>query len=149
MKIGGVISLVAVLILLAVGGYLLFRNPNAMVVSPTTPSSSSSGSTPPSTTSNPGSGTSLTGMKYDVNIMNFAFSPQTLTITQGGTVIWTNSDSATHAIISDSGSEINSGNLATGISYSHTFTTPGTYTYHCSIHPSMTGTIIVQPAAVS
>ena len=57
-----------------------------------------------------------------------------------------NNDSPTHTIASDMGSPVSfsSDPLATGASYSFTFTQPGTYTYHCSIHPSMTGTIIVQ-----
>ncbi len=158
MKITVVIVIVAVLIVLGLGVYLLSSNPTGMAVSAgnqqqptdsTINSSNTPSSNPPSSGSNSGSGTTLTGMKYDVSIMNFAFSPQTLTIVQGGTVIWTNSDSAAHTVVSDSGSEIMSGSLSQGQTYAHTFNTPGTYTYYCSVHPNMRGTIIVQPASSS
>ncbi|MDO8528533.1 MAG: cupredoxin family copper-binding protein [Nanoarchaeota archaeon] len=78
-----------------------------------------------------------------VKISNFAFSPSTLTINVGGKVVWTNMDSAPHTVVSDSGNEISSSSLSNGGTYSHTFNTAGTYDYHCSIHPSMKGTIVV------
>jgi plastocyanin len=57
-----------------------------------------------------------------------------------------NQDGAVHQIASDAGTPVafNSDSLANGASYQFTFTKPGTYTYHCTIHPSMKGTIIVQ-----
>ena len=81
-----------------------------------------------------------------ITIKNFAFDPATLTVKTGTTITWVNNDSPTHTVASDTGSLVSfsSDPLATGSSYSFTFTQPGTYTYHCSIHPSMTGTIIVQ-----
>jgi plastocyanin len=84
------------------------------------------------------------GIKQDIAISGFAFSPATITIPKGATVIWTNNDAAAHTVVSDSGSEISSPSIAKGETYAHTFSTPGTYTYHCSVHPSMKGTIIVQ-----
>jgi plastocyanin len=77
---------------------------------------------------------------------NFAFNPSTVTVKTGTVVTWVNQDAAPHAIASDTGSLVpfSSDPLPTGASYNVTFTTPGTYTYHCSIHPSMTGTIVVQ-----
>jgi plastocyanin len=64
----------------------------------------------------------------------------------GTGVTWTNQDPAPHAIVSDTGSpaSFSSGSLATGASYTYTFTRAGTYTYICSIHPSMKGSITVQ-----
>jgi len=79
-----------------------------------------------------------------VSIAGFAFNPSDLVIGVGDTIIWTNGDSAAHIVVSDSGSEISSGNLAQGQMYSHTFTKAGTYEYHCSIHPSMKGKVVVQ-----
>ena len=76
-----------------------------------------------------------------INIANFAFDPATLTVAKGTTVTWTNSDTATHQIKSDT---FNSAALATGQSFSFTFNTVGSFAYSCAIHPSMTGTIIVQ-----
>jgi len=80
-----------------------------------------------------------------VVIKNFAFDPSTLTVKNGAVVKWTNQDGAPHTIVSDTGSPVafSSDSLATGATYSFTFTQPGTYMYHCSIHPSMKGTIIV------
>lgn len=79
-----------------------------------------------------------------VNIQNFAFSPATLTVAVGTTVTWTNLDSVTHRLLSDSGGEIDSPSMNNGDTYTHTFSTAGTYAYHCSIHTSMKGTVIVQ-----
>ena len=81
---------------------------------------------------------------YNVDIQNFSFSPSTLTINVGDTVIWTNQDSISHTITSDSGTELNSLQLSNGQTYSHTFNTAGTYNYHCSVHPTMKGTIVVE-----
>lgn len=82
-----------------------------------------------------------------IAIKNFAFSPATLTVKTGTAVTWTNDDSAPHTVVSDPGvpAPFDSPSLATGASYPVTFTKEGTYTYHCSIHPIMKGTIIVQP----
>lgn len=81
-----------------------------------------------------------------ITIQNFAFSPATITIPAGTTVTWTNQDTVAHTATSDTGAW-DSGTLATGQSYSHTFDTPGTYPYHCTIHPFMKATIIVQAAS--
>jgi plastocyanin len=76
-------------------------------------------------------------------IRNFAFLPSTLVIAAGTTVVVTNFDSIGHTWSSTTGA-FDSGALGNGQSYSHTFATPGTYTYRCNIHPSMIGTIVVQ-----
>jgi len=76
-----------------------------------------------------------------VTIQNFAFSPGTVTITKGGTVTWTNRDSTTHTVtFADGGSS----NLGNGATYAKTFNETGTFDYHCSIHTSMTGKVVVQ-----
>jgi plastocyanin len=77
-----------------------------------------------------------------VSIMNFSFNPNSLTVKVGTKVTWTNHDSVTHTVTADQGA-FNSP-VAPGSSFSFTFTKAGTYAYHCSIHPSMTATIIVQ-----
>ncbi len=79
----------------------------------------------------------------NVSIKNFAFSVGSLTVASGTTVTWTNNDAATHTVTADDGS-FDSGNIAQGATYSKTFTTAGTYNYHCSIHTSMTAKVIVQ-----
>ena len=78
-----------------------------------------------------------------VTIQNFAFSPQTLTVAPGTMVVWTNKDSVSHTVTSDTGAWPDSGDLPTGKTFSLTITKPGTYTYHCAIHPTMSGTLIV------
>jgi len=78
-----------------------------------------------------------------VKIQNFAFNPASLTIKAGTTVTWTNLDSTAHRIVSDTGA-FQSSDLSNGQSYSYTFNKTGSYSYHCGIHPSMKGTIVVQ-----
>ncbi len=76
-----------------------------------------------------------------VSIANFAFDPADLTVKAGTEVTWTNNDSTTHTINFDS---FNSGDVAPGSTYKHTFADKGTFNYHCSIHPSMQGKVTVQ-----
>src|SRR4051812_139761 len=82
---------------------------------------------------------------HAVTIDNFTFNPQRLTVTAGSTVTWTNKDDIPHAIAA-SGAQFRSKALDTDDDYSFTFTTPGTYQYFCSLHPHMTGTIVVEAA---
>jgi len=86
------------------------------------------------------------GEASTVNIKDLAFSPSTLMVKTGTTVTWVNLDTAPHTITSDPGSPVafSSDSLSTGASYRFTFSQPGTFAYHCTIHPKMRGTIIVQ-----
>ena len=77
-----------------------------------------------------------------VAIANFAFSPAQVTVSTGAVVTWTNSDSAAHTVTFDDG--LDCGRLAGGGTVSATFPTAGSYAYHCTIHPSMRGTVVVQ-----
>jgi plastocyanin len=81
----------------------------------------------------------------EVSIVDFAFEPATLNVTTGATVSWTNTGQVVHTVTADNGA-FNSGEMSPGATVTGTFNTPGTYTYHCSIHPNMTGTIIVTAA---
>jgi len=83
------------------------------------------------------------GTGSDVSIKNFAFTSNNIPVTKGTTIKWTNNDGVTHTVTADDGS-FDSGSLTNGASFSHTFSTAGTYTYHCSIHTTMTGTVTVQ-----
>lgn len=83
-----------------------------------------------------------------VEIADFAFSPPTLTIVAGESVTWTNADAVVHTATSGSGA-FDSGDLDPGESFTFTFTTPGTYDYLCTPHPTMTGSIVVQAASAS
>ncbi|HKD81829.1 MAG TPA: cupredoxin family copper-binding protein [Candidatus Angelobacter sp.] len=80
-----------------------------------------------------------TGVKID----NFTFTPTSITVPVGSTVLWTNHDDIPHTVVSEDKS-FKSKALDTDDKFSFTFTKPGTYTYYCSIHPKMTGKIIVQ-----
>lgn len=81
----------------------------------------------------------------DVNIVNTLFCPGTRTITAGQTVTWTNLDGFSHTTTSDGGSADpwNSASIATNGTFSKQFNTQGTYAYHCNVHASMHGTIVV------
>ena len=78
-----------------------------------------------------------------INMVNFTFTPGTLTVKAGTTVTWTNNDTTTHRPASDSGL-FDSGDLAPGATFSFTFNNPGTFPYHCTINTYMTGKVIVQ-----
>lgn len=80
-----------------------------------------------------------------VVISGFRYDPETVTIQAGGKVIWQNEDSTEHTATLDDGS-FTTGALAEGKLKSESFKTPGTYTYHCEIHPQMTGTVEVVEA---
>jgi len=80
-----------------------------------------------------------------VTIDNFAFAPQALTVTAGTTVTWTNRDNEPHTVVSaDNPKLFKSAALDTGDSFRFTFAKPGTYKYFCSIHPHMTGVVVVK-----
>jgi amicyanin len=79
-----------------------------------------------------------------VAIANYAFAPAALTVKVGQTVTWTNEDSAPHTVTVASGPQtFSSPELKKGDTYSFTFTRPGTYSYYCAVHPSMTAAVTV------
>ena len=79
-----------------------------------------------------------------VKIGNFTFGPQELKVKSGTTVTWTNEDDIPHTVVSPN--IFRSKALDSDDKFSFTFTTPGTYKYFCSLHPHMTGTIVVEAA---
>ena len=81
----------------------------------------------------------------EVKIDNFSFGPTTLTVSVGSTVTWTNRDDIPHTVVSaDDPKVFKSKVLDTDEKISFTFTKAGTYSYFCSIHPKMTGKVVVQ-----
>jgi plastocyanin len=82
-----------------------------------------------------------------VKIGNFTFGPQEMKVKAGTTVIWTNEDDIPHTVVSPN--NFRSKALDSDDKFSFTFTTPGTYKYFCSLHPHMTGTIVVEAATGS
>ena len=79
----------------------------------------------------------------EVKIDNFSFGPGTLTVPVGTTVTWTNRDDIPHTVVSTEGA-FKSKVLDTDEKYSFTFSKAGTFPYFCSIHPKMTGQVVVQ-----
>ena len=79
----------------------------------------------------------------EVKLDNFSFGPQTLTISVGTTVVWTNRDDIPHTVVSTDG-VFKSKVRDTDEKFSYTFTKAGTYPYFCSVHPKMTGKVVVQ-----
>lgn len=80
-----------------------------------------------------------------VDIRDFIFQPEDLTVRVGAEIVWENRDSAPHTATAEGA--FDSGRLERGDSYSFTFDEPGTYEYICTLHPYMTATIIVTESA--
>ena len=83
-----------------------------------------------------------------VTIDNFVFSPERVTVKVGTTVTWTNHDDIPHTVAAKDRA-FKSKVMDTDESYSFTFSTPGEYSYFCSLHPHMVGTIVVEGTAGS
>jgi plastocyanin len=79
----------------------------------------------------------------EVKIDNFSFGPQTVTVPVGATVTWINRDDIPHTVVSTDG-VFKSKVRDTDETFSYTFAKAGTYSYYCSVHPKMTGKVIVQ-----
>jgi amicyanin len=79
----------------------------------------------------------------DVRIDNFTFGPPELTVMAGTTITWTNRDDIPHTVV-NTDKVFKSKVLDTDEKFSFTFSAPGTFTYFCSIHPKMTGKVVVQ-----
>lgn len=94
---------------------------------------------PPANNNQPTPSPSIGGI--EVQIQNFSFLPAELTVKVGTTVKWTNQDAIPHTV---SGDGLESGTLGTRDNFSFTFNQSGAYNYHCAIHPSMIGKVIVE-----
>lgn len=107
------------------------------------PATTATTPTAPSSTS-PASGAGGTQVKITEQGGKYGFSPTTLTVAKGTKVVWTNASDAPHTVTSDTGTTLASSTIdPSGGTFSFTFTQPGTYSYHCTIHPYMKGTITV------
>jgi len=78
-----------------------------------------------------------------IKIDNFVFGPQAITVPVGTTITWTNSDDIPHTAVSTDG-VFKSKVMDTDEKFSYTFTKAGTYSYYCSVHPKMTGQVVVK-----
>jgi len=117
---------------------------NSPCVTPTPTTAVTPAGTPatPDTTPAAGTPTSEPASGAAVEIKDFAFNPANLTITAGTTVTWTNNDTVPHTVTAADGS-FDSGTLSPGDTFTHTFTSAGSFDYHCDFHPNMQGTIVV------
>lgn len=86
--------------------------------------------------------TPLSNSGSSVSIQNYAFVPDTLTISKGSTVTWTNADNVTHTVY-EQNTVFSSGNLTPGNTYSFTFPNVGNYIYYCQIHSMMKKAIVI------
>lgn len=77
------------------------------------------------------------------NLGSSAYMPNPVTVNVGSSVTWTNTDTVAHTSTSNTG-VFNSGSLAPGGTFSFTFQSAGTYPYHCSFHPGMVASVVVQ-----
>jgi plastocyanin len=84
------------------------------------------------------------GTSQQVKIDNFTFAPGAVTVPAGTTVQWVNRDDIPHTVVSDDKITFKSKALDTDDNFSYTFSKPGTYSYFCSIHPKMTGKVVVE-----
>ena len=128
-------ALLATLTLVACGG----TSTNSSQPSPT--ATQPSPTTAATATSQP-SGT-VVNVKIVEKDEKYMFDPATLTIKKGTQVVWTNMSDAPHTVTSDNGTFNTSSNLAEKQTFMFTFSTAGTFTYHCNIHPYMKATITV------
>ncbi len=103
----------------------------------------SSGYDSPTTPGGYNNGGPTTGTGNAVTISGSAFAPANLTVTKGTTVQWTNKDNIAHTVTADDGS-FGSAHLSHGGTFTQTFPTAGTFSYHCAIHPLMTAQVTVQ-----
>ena len=94
-------------------------------------------SSTPTTPSGPVNGTAVS------IVSGASVAPNPVVISAGGVVTWVNNDNTTHTSVADGG-DWSSGNIAPGGQFSRTFPSAGSFTYHCSIHPGMVGTVTVQ-----
>jgi len=128
-----------VVILIIAGVFALTRKSNSPSYS-----TSSNNSTQPTSSAN--SQTNQSSSTGEISIKNMMFTPSQITVAKGGTVTWTNNDSVAHTVIDDLNNVGGpaSGDIQPGSTYSFTFNKTGSFQYHCSIHPSMRGTIVVK-----
>lgn len=135
---------IIVLVVLGVGGWAIYdhnkSSNNSSYGISTTTSSAGNNNRP---ASNSSQSVASTG---SITIKNMMFTPSQISVQKGGTVTWTNDDNTTHIVIDDLSNVggPSSGTIQPGSTYSFTFNKTGSFQYHCSIHPSMRGTIVVK-----
>lgn len=134
-----VVPIIIVAVVVIVGAVLYFVSKNNSTSNSGSSSQRASMSNQPekSATANPQAADKVT-------IQGMAFNPAAITVKKGTTVTWTNEDPVSHTVTETDGQDgPNSATLSKGHTYTFTYDTAGTFKYHCSIHPDMTGTVTV------
>jgi plastocyanin len=119
----------------------------AVVAAATSGDDSSAATSPPSTavaSASTEAPAAPAGEAAAATIADFAFDPDPVSVKVGQSVTWTNADPFAHSVKAGDGS-FDSGSLAKGQAFTTTFSAPGSYSYLCGIHNSMTGTVVVEP----
>ena len=131
------VLIVIMVVVLAIGGLAIYDH-NKSNNGPAYSNNSSNNSAQSQTNQSSASGA--------ITIKNMMFTPSQISIAKGGTVTWTNNDSTVHRVVDDLTNVGGpaSGDIQPGSTYSFTFNKTGSFQYHCSIHPSMRGTIVVK-----
>jgi len=133
---------IVVVVVLVIGAALVMNKNNSSTMQMQQTNTTSNTQSQSSSQTNPSNAQKTAG-KNAVTIQNFAYSPATITVKAGDSITWTNQDSVGHSATADDNS-FDTGVLPQGQSKSITFSKAGTYTYHCSVHPTMKGTVVVQ-----
>ncbi|MDB5182635.1 MAG: blue (type 1) copper domain protein [Candidatus Saccharibacteria bacterium] len=126
-----------IILVILVGAVVAYSKKPKSITTTTTPTSSTQTQTPASSTSPAGG---------NIKMTNMMFTPSQISVAKGATVTWTNDDTVTHTVVDDLSNVGGpaSGDIAPGATYSFTFEKAGSFQYHCSIHSSMRGTIVVK-----
>src|SRR5438045_1185353 len=114
---------------------------NMRSAAPTTPASSAANGASSAASAPAGSATNATPARISIKLLKF--SPEKVEVKSGETVEWANADLTPHNVTSVGAQEINSGTIDAGASWNHTFSRPGAFSYYCTFHPEMKGTVIV------
>lgn len=143
-----IIIIGVVVALLVLGGVIVFatRGDKAEDATTTQTSSDTPDSSKTPDNSSATSSTTPQSGEVSIDIKDFAFSPEKITVKKGTKVTWTNEDTVAHTVTSDEDSPqkgLDSGNLAKGKTYSFTFEQVGEFSYHCAPHPNMIGSVEV------
>ncbi|MFL6527142.1 MAG: cupredoxin family copper-binding protein [Chthoniobacterales bacterium] len=147
-KLWLVLSIVVLLlgvITLGLGGYIAYaggkiRHREFRTEPP--PGQSAASATEATPSAQPGG--SVASAAAHVTIQALKYSPETIEIKAGETVLWQNKDLTPHTVTSQDGGELNSGSIEVGTSWSHTFAQPGTFPYFCTYHDEMKAVVVVK-----
>lgn len=147
MKRGVALGIIAVVAVMALVGVFIFGNRDTGTKTANTATTSTETTTADTNTTKDTNTeqSASNSLSRSITIEDFAFSPATISVKKGTKVSWTNKDEVKHDVTPDSGNAVFQGSelLGKGESYSWTFDTVGTYTYHCSPHPNMKASVVV------